>query len=81
MGRVAVDFGVGQGAKRSADIQSPAGAEAKRATRANTKINATVDGVRQKGSWPRKLSGLAASLGRYPAAAGSLKDRNQRREK
>jgi hypothetical protein len=33
---------------------------AKRATQANAKINATVDGARQKGSWPRKRSGLAA---------------------
>src|SRR5947199_10510058 len=34
------------------------------------KINATVDGARQKGSWPRKHSGLAASLGRYSPLSG-----------
>src|SRR5438093_540133 len=37
---------------------------AQRATPASAKINATVAGARQKGSWPRKRSGLAASLGR-----------------
>src|SRR5438874_1813706 len=37
---------------------------AQRATPASAKINATVDGARQKGSWPRKHSELAASLGR-----------------
>jgi hypothetical protein len=57
MGRVAVDFGVGQGAKRSEpDWHSPISAaiSAKRATKANAKINATVDGARQKGSWLRR---------------------------
>jgi len=43
---------------------------AKRATKASAKINATLEGARQKGSWPRKLSGLAASLGRYSPLRG-----------
>ena len=40
---------------------------AKRATPKafGAKINAILKGARQKGSWPRKHSGLAASLGRY----------------
>src|SRR6266513_2017504 len=62
MGRVAVDFGVGQGASA---VPISAAISAQRATPASAKINATVDGARQKGSWPRKHSGLAASLGRY----------------
>src|SRR5438067_11136621 len=43
---------------------------AKRATQASAKINATLEGARQKGSWPRKRSGLAASLVRYSPLRG-----------
>ena len=38
---------------------------AKRATKANAKINATVDGARQKGSWLRR-SVIAARYGDAP---------------
>src|SRR5437868_4190954 len=43
---------------------------AKRATQASAKINATLEGARQKCSWPRKLSGLAASIVRYSPLRG-----------
>src|SRR5437764_6685983 len=46
---------------------------AKRATPKafGAKINATLEGARQKGSWPpRRLSGLAASLVRYSPRRG-----------
>lgn len=48
MGRVAVDFGVGQGAS-AAPISTAI--SAKRATQASAKINATLAGARQKGCW------------------------------
>src|SRR6266550_2628661 len=51
VGRVAVDFGAGQGAKRRA---ISAAIWAKRATQASAKINATLEGARQKGSWLRR---------------------------
>jgi hypothetical protein len=55
MGRVAVDFGVGQGAKRSADIRSDLG-QASNAGQRQNQCN------RQR----REVEGqLAASLGRY----------------
>src|SRR5437899_10261044 len=55
MGRVAVDFGVGQGAKRSADIRSDLGPASNEGQRQN-----------QRNRWRREAEGqLAASLGRY----------------
>src|ERR1700682_5932990 len=60
-----MDFGVGQGAKCSADIHSPAGAGAKRAPQASAKINATLEGARQKGSWLRR-SFVPARCGAAP---------------
>ena len=60
MGRVAVDFGVGQGAKRSADIRSDLGQASNEGQRQNQRNRRRRDAEGQ----------LAASLGRYPAAAG-----------
>src|SRR6266403_348524 len=55
MGRVAVDFGVGQGAKRSADIRSDLGPASNEGQRQN-----------QRNRCRREAEGqLAASLGRY----------------
>ena len=55
MGRVAVDFGVGQGAKRSADIQCDLGQASNEGQRQN-----------QRNRRRREAEGqLAASLGRY----------------
>jgi len=51
MGRVAVDFGVGQGAS-AASIS--AAISTKRATPASAKINATLEGASQKGGWRRR---------------------------
>ena len=59
MGRVAVDFGVGQGAKRSADIRSDLG-QASNPERFRGQNQRNPSGREQKGSWPRTLSGLAA---------------------
>src|SRR5437899_8994717 len=54
MGRVAVDFGVGEGAKRSADIPSDLGPASNAGQRQN-----------QRNRWQREAEGqLAASLGR-----------------
>jgi hypothetical protein len=57
-----VDFGVGQGASA---VPISAAISAKRATQANAKINATVDGARQKGSW-RRRSVVTAHCGDAP---------------
>src|SRR5207253_3348169 len=60
VGRVAVDFGGGQGAKRSADIPSDLGQASNAGQRQN-----------QRNPGGREAEGqLAASLVRYPAAAG-----------
>src|SRR6476659_5154349 len=59
MGRVAVDFGVGQGAKRSADIQCDLGQASNEGKRQN-----------QRNRRRREAEGqLAASLGRYSPKA------------
>jgi len=50
-------FLAGDRVARLAEIAADIGA-AFRAL-ANAKINATLEGARQKGSWPRKRSGLA----------------------
>jgi len=62
MGRVAVDFGVGQGAKRSADIRSDLGQASNEGQRQNQR---NPGGTRQKGSWPRR-SLVAARCGDAP---------------
>jgi len=60
MGRVAVDFGVGQGAKRSADIQCDLGQASNEGKRQN-----------QRNRRRREAEGqLAASLGRYSPLRG-----------
>ena len=60
MGRVAVDFGVGQGAKRSADIRCDLG----QASNADQRQN-------QRNRRRREAEGqLAASLGRYSPLKG-----------
>jgi len=60
MGRVAVDFGVGQGAKRSADIQCDLGQVSNAGQRQN-----------QRNRRRREAEGqLAASLGRYSPQRG-----------
>jgi len=41
-------------AKARSAVPISAAISAKRATKANAKINATVDGARQKGSWLRR---------------------------
>src|SRR5436190_7807826 len=55
MGRVAVDFGVGQGAKRSADIRSDLGPASNEGQRQNQRTRCRREAEGQ----------LAASLGRY----------------
>src|SRR5256885_16294635 len=50
VGRVAVDFGVGQGAKRSADIRSDLGQASNAGQHQNQR---NPGGARQKGSWLR----------------------------
>ena len=60
MGRVAVDFGVGQGAKRSVDIRSDLGQASNAGQRQN-----------QRNRRRREAEGqLAASLGRYSPLKG-----------
>src|SRR6266705_6502135 len=60
MGRVAVDFGVGQGAKRSVDIRSDLGQASNAGQRQN-----------QRNRRRREAEGqLAASLGRYSPLRG-----------
>src|SRR4029077_5998220 len=60
MGRVAVDFGVGQGAKRSADIRSDLGQASNAGQRQN-----------QRNRGRREAEGqLAASLARYSPLRG-----------
>jgi len=60
MGRVAVDFGVGQGAKRSADIRSDLGPASNAGQRQN-----------QRNRRRREAEGqLAASLARYSPTNG-----------
>src|SRR5207248_7241497 len=60
MGRVAVDFGVGQGAKRSADIQCDLGQASNEGQRQN-----------QRNRRQREAEGrLASSLGRYSPLRG-----------
>src|SRR5258708_39614547 len=60
MGRVAVDFGVGQGAKRSTDIRSDLGPASNEGQRQN-----------QRNRCRREAEGqLAASLGRYSPLRG-----------
>src|SRR5881396_347710 len=60
MGRVAVDFGVGQGAKRSADIRSDLGQASNAGQRQN-----------QRNPGGREAEGqLAASLARYSPLRG-----------
>ena len=62
MGRVAVDFGVGQGAKRSADIRSDLG-QASNPERLQGQNRRNPRGREAEGAaGPDKLSGLAASL-------------------
>ena len=51
MGRVAVDFGVGQGAKGSADIRSDLGQASNAGQRQNPRKPC---GARQKGCWRRR---------------------------
>ena len=60
MGRVAVDFGVGQGAKRSTDIHRDLGQASNEGQRQN-----------QRNRRRREAEGqLAASLGRYNPTTG-----------
>jgi hypothetical protein len=62
MGRVAVDFGVGQGAKRSVDIRSDLGQASNAGQRQN-----------QRNRRRREAEGqLAASLGRYSLLRGCV---------
>ena len=60
MGRVAVDFGVGQGAKRSADIRSDLGQASNEGQRQNRRNRRRREAEGQ----------LAASLGRYSIPCG-----------
>ena len=62
MGRVAVDFGVGQGAKRSADIRSDLGPASNEGQRQNQRNRRRRE---QKGSWQRR-SVVAARSGDAP---------------
>jgi hypothetical protein len=60
MGRVAVDFGVGQGAKCSVDIRSDLGQASNAGQRQNQRNRGRHEAERQ----------LAASLGRYSPLKG-----------
>ena len=60
MGRVAVDFGVGQGAKRRVDIRSDLGQASNAGQRQNQRNR----------RWREAEGQLAASLGRYSPLKG-----------
>jgi len=60
MGRVAVDFGVGQGAKRSAEIQCDLGQASNEGQRQNQRNR----------RWREAEGRLASSLGRYSPLRG-----------